>query len=164
MGRRASRSRGRRELTESGPRSLRAVAVATMARHPIDWPTCQSITRQSGPRADANPGQVRARTFLFFPPCTVCTRLATDRVIGHEIPTNRFTSNTRSRATASEPDQPRQDVPTFTVPDGYADQGKDCCISDEAQRLPAGVARSLVAQSATIDDLKERTRAELGRL
>jgi phospholipase C len=61
-------------------------------------------------------------------------------------------------------DQPRQDVPTFTVPDGYADQGKDCWISDEAQRLPAGVARSLVAQSATIDDLKERTRAELGRL
>jgi phospholipase C len=60
-------------------------------------------------------------------------------------------------------EQPRQDVPTFTVPDGYAEQGKECWVTDEAQRLPAGVMRSLVAQSSSIDELKGRLRAEIDR-
>ncbi len=41
-------------------------------------------------------------------------------------------------------EQPRGDVPRFTVPDDYAGQGKDCWVTDEAQRLPAGIARLLV--------------------
>lgn len=48
----------------------------------------------------------------------------------------------------------RPDVPTFTVPDGYAEQGMDCWITNEAERLSAGVVRSLVAQSATIEELE----------
>jgi phospholipase C len=58
-------------------------------------------------------------------------------------------------------DQARSDVPQFTVPDGYADQGMDCWITDEAQRLPAGVVRSVVAQSATIEELAARARTAL---
>ena len=56
-------------------------------------------------------------------------------------------------------DETRSDVPTFTVPDGYADQGKDCWVTNEAERLPASVARSMVAQSATIEELETRARA-----
>lgn len=55
----------------------------------------------------------------------------------------------------------RSDVPTFTVPDGYSAQGKNCWITNEAQRLPAGVVRSLVAQSASIEELETRARTEL---
>jgi hypothetical protein len=58
-------------------------------------------------------------------------------------------------------EQPRSDVPRFTVPDGYAEQGKNCWITNEAQRLPVGVVRSLVAQSATIEELEARARTEL---
>ncbi|MGH2687376.1 MAG: alkaline phosphatase family protein [Actinomycetota bacterium] len=57
----------------------------------------------------------------------------------------------------------RSDLPTFTVPDGYADQGKDCWITNEAERLPVGVVRSLVAQSATVEELEARARTELDR-
>lgn len=57
----------------------------------------------------------------------------------------------------------RSDVPTFSVPDGYADQGKDCWVTDEAQRLEPGVMRSLVARSASVEDLEERMRGELER-
>ena len=53
MGRRASRSRGRRELTESGPRSLWAVAVETigaapdrLADLPVDHPSKRSEGRR----------------------------------------------------------------------------------------------------------------------
>jgi phospholipase C len=60
-------------------------------------------------------------------------------------------------------EQPRRDVPTFSVPDDYAEQGKDCWVTDEARRLPAGLARSLVQQSATIDELEVRTRAEVDK-
>ena len=60
-------------------------------------------------------------------------------------------------------DQPRSDVPTFTVPDGYAEQGKDCWVTDETQRLPVGVMRSLVARSATIEELEARVKTELHR-
>jgi phospholipase C len=59
-------------------------------------------------------------------------------------------------------DQQREDVPTFTVPDGYAEQGADCWISNDAQRLPVGVMRSLVAQSVTIEELEARVRTALG--
>ena len=58
-------------------------------------------------------------------------------------------------------EQTRPDVPTFTVPDGYAEQGANCWTTDEAERLPAGIMRSLVAQSATIEELEARMKIAL---
>ncbi|MCU6482463.1 alkaline phosphatase family protein [Arthrobacter sp. A2-55] len=58
-------------------------------------------------------------------------------------------------------EQPRTDVPTFTVPDGYADQGKDCWLEDESQRLPVGLMHSLVARSATVEELEAKVKAAL---
>ena len=56
----------------------------------------------------------------------------------------------------------RSDVPTFTVPDGYADQGQDCWLSsDESDTIGAGVVRSLVHQTTSIEDLHARIRALL---
>ncbi len=60
-------------------------------------------------------------------------------------------------------DQPRQDVPTFVVPDGYAEQGKGCWITSEAKRLSPGVMRALVNQSSTVEELNARAKAELDR-
>ncbi|MBY5162635.1 alkaline phosphatase family protein [Salsipaludibacter albus] len=56
-------------------------------------------------------------------------------------------------------DRPRSDVPRFVVPDGYAQQGADCRVPGERQRLPVGVMRALVADSATPEDLEARMEA-----
>lgn len=58
-------------------------------------------------------------------------------------------------------DCPRGDVPTVTLPPGYADQGKSCWITSDADALPAGVARSLIAQSKTMEELEARVKAWL---
>ena len=58
-------------------------------------------------------------------------------------------------------EQARPDIPRFTVPDGYAEQGINCWISNELQGLSVGVMRSLVAQSATIEELEARARIAL---
>jgi phospholipase C len=58
-------------------------------------------------------------------------------------------------------DTTRPDLPTFTVPEGYANQGSDCWNTDEDQPLPVGVMRSLVAQSTTIEELEARMRIAL---
>lgn len=59
-------------------------------------------------------------------------------------------------------DEPRSDVPTFTLPDGYAEQGKDCWVTNENEGLPVGVMRGLVARSATVADLEAQMKAALG--
>lgn len=59
-------------------------------------------------------------------------------------------------------DEARSDVPTFTVPAGYADQGHDCWISsDDADLLGAGTGRLLASQSTSVEDLRERAQALL---
>jgi hypothetical protein len=58
-------------------------------------------------------------------------------------------------------EQPRPDVPTFTVPDGYAEQGINCWITNETERPPAGIMRSLVAQCTTIEELEARAKTAL---
>jgi phospholipase C len=60
-------------------------------------------------------------------------------------------------------DTPRTDIPTFTTPPGYADQGKECWINTlpDDEPLPVGVARSLVAKSKSLDELKDRIKAWL---
>ena len=58
-------------------------------------------------------------------------------------------------------DEPRSDVPRFTLPAGYADQGKDCWITDESERLPVGVMRGLVARSTTLEELETHMKAAL---
>src|SRR5205823_15003137 len=61
-------------------------------------------------------------------------------------------------------DEARSDVPTFTVPAGYADQGPDCWIStDDADLLGAGTGRLLASQSTSAEDLRERAQALLGQ-
>jgi phospholipase C len=56
----------------------------------------------------------------------------------------------------------RQDVPTFTVPNGYAEQGKDCWkASSETEVLGPGVIRSLVAQSTSVEDLQRQAKTLL---
>ena len=56
-------------------------------------------------------------------------------------------------------DEARSDVPTFTVPDGYAQQGSDCWTTNDPASLTVGVMRSLVAQSKTFDELEEKIRS-----
>lgn len=58
-------------------------------------------------------------------------------------------------------DEPRSDIPRFTLPAGYADQGKDCWITDESERLPVGVMRGLVARSTTLEELETHMKAAL---
>jgi phospholipase C len=61
--------------------------------------------------------------------------------------------------------QPRSDVPTFSVPAGYADQGHDCWItSDDADVAGAAVGRLLASQSTSPDDLKERAASFFDQL
>jgi phospholipase C len=49
----------------------------------------------------------------------------------------------------------RADVPAFTVPEGYADQGHQCWV-DTAETVPVGVARALVAASKNPAELEAR--------
>ncbi|MDN5795984.1 MAG: hypothetical protein L0H79_09580 [Intrasporangium sp.] len=58
-------------------------------------------------------------------------------------------------------DAPRSDVPTFTVPTGYAEQGKDCWLTQETGHLPVGVMRGLVSRSTTLEQLEEHMKAAL---
>lgn len=57
-------------------------------------------------------------------------------------------------------DQARSDVPTFVVPDGYADQGKACWITDHAQEV--GAMHALVSQSTSVEDLEARVKEQFG--
>jgi phospholipase C len=51
----------------------------------------------------------------------------------------------------------RPDIPTFNLPPGYADQGKECRNTDSnEQAVPVGVARSLVAGARTLDEVQLR--------
>jgi phospholipase C len=52
----------------------------------------------------------------------------------------------------------RSDVPTFALPEGYADQGKDCWIGGDAQQQPVGVMRSLVSRSGSIEELLAKVK------
>ncbi|MBJ7310916.1 alkaline phosphatase family protein [Rugamonas sp. CCM 8940] len=55
----------------------------------------------------------------------------------------------------------RSDIPEFQLPAGYAEQGKSCWNAGDAEPLPAGVARLLVAQSKTVGELEARVKAWL---
>src|SRR5262249_26029344 len=56
----------------------------------------------------------------------------------------------------------RSDVPTFTLPNGYAKQGHDCWLeSEESDAVGARVVRSLVHQASSVEELKERIQALL---
>jgi phospholipase C len=57
-------------------------------------------------------------------------------------------------------DKLRSDVPQFTVPAGYAEQGADCThghIPPE-QRIPPAVARAILAKSVTREEVAARTK------
>lgn len=55
-------------------------------------------------------------------------------------------------------DEPRADVPQFTLPAGYADQGKECMHGHiQAEAIPPGVARSILAKGGTREDIAART-------
>ena len=51
-------------------------------------------------------------------------------------------------------DHTRTDVPLFTVPDGYANQGRTAGFNNEAEHLRASITRSIVAQSTTVEELE----------
>ena len=59
----------------------------------------------------------------------------------------------------------RSDVPTFTLPDGDAEQGSSCWITDDTSRLSVGVMRTRVARSTTVAELEAEhgARARPGR-
>jgi phospholipase C len=60
-------------------------------------------------------------------------------------------------------DRCRDDVPTFTVPEGYAEQGKQCCIDTQPSSVPIGVMRSLVEDCRTLPELEARVRDWLSK-
>jgi phospholipase C len=56
-------------------------------------------------------------------------------------------------------DEPRSDVPTFTVPEGYATQGADCMnASLKEGAVPTAVARMILAQGGTREDVAARAK------
>ena len=61
-------------------------------------------------------------------------------------------------------DVPRSDIPHFTVPAGYAKQGADCWITQEEERLPVGVMRSLAGRSTTLEELTDKVKSYLAEL
>jgi len=54
-------------------------------------------------------------------------------------------------------DQPRADVPQFTVPAGYADQGA-ACMHGHIKAIPPGVARAILAKGGTREEVEARTK------
>ncbi len=58
----------------------------------------------------------------------------------------------------------RSDVPVFTLPAGYADQGHDCWLSsEESEAIGAGLMRSLIHRTRSIEELQERIQTQLDR-
>lgn len=60
-------------------------------------------------------------------------------------------------------DKLRSDVPQFTLPAGYAQQGADCMhghIPPE-KRIPTAVARAILAKSVTREEVEARTKVWL---
>jgi phospholipase C len=60
-------------------------------------------------------------------------------------------------------DEPRSDVPSFTLPDGYAEQGASCWITDDTTRLSVGVMRTLVTRSNTLAELESNMKLAIER-
>ena len=56
-------------------------------------------------------------------------------------------------------DRPRTDVPRFTLPDGYAQQGAACWIASQAEQREVGLMRNLTARSTSFEDLQAKIEA-----
>jgi len=57
-------------------------------------------------------------------------------------------------------EHPRSDVPKFTVPTSYAEQGNDCWLTDGSHSQPVGLIRAIVDRSSTINEIQEHMKAE----
>jgi phospholipase C len=55
-------------------------------------------------------------------------------------------------------DELRQDVPQYTLPSGYADQGAACWQNLGESQIPIGVARGLLSQQGTPEEIMARTK------
>ena len=56
-------------------------------------------------------------------------------------------------------DRPRTDVPRFALPDGYAQQGAECWIGNQAEQQEVGLMRNLAARSSSFGDLQATIEA-----
>ncbi|HEX9918232.1 MAG TPA: alkaline phosphatase family protein [Pyrinomonadaceae bacterium] len=61
-------------------------------------------------------------------------------------------------------DQPRADVPQYTLPAGYADQGAECMHGHiQPKAIPSAVARAILAKGGTREEVEARTNLWLAR-